>query len=464
MIFWFVASDVLALTISGLLAYFLRVLLEGQVQNQATYLQLAWVLLIFPFSFAINGLYPGVGITPVEEMRRLTLTTGTVWIALTALLFLTQSGTLYSRLIFSLFGFFSIITIPLMRFFARRIGLRLGLWGEPVALIGFGSYGKKVLQYLNYNRFYGFIPVLIVDGQKDENEIEFEGKIIQKIDAETLQKDKSMLNRQGIYTVIFVPDETPPTLRKEIGSVDGFGLKHLILITQLGWVDGSAVIPYDMQGILGLGVQRKLLNPTERLLKRVLDLLITLFASIIALPVLLVCALLIRLDSPGPIFYSQKRLGYQGKDIQVWKFRTMNKDADKVLEDYLRENPELHSEWRAAHKIKNDPRITRVGKLLRKTSLDELPQMWNVLVGDMSWVGPRPIVQDEVSHYQESYLMYVQVRPGITGLWQSSGRSSTNYKYRVNLDEYYISHWSIWLDIYILLRTIPSVIKREGAW
>lgn len=461
---WFITSDLLGLVIAGGLAIFLRVLLEGKFQNQVIYFQLAWILLVFPFAYAINGLYPGVGITPVEEMRRLTLTTSIVWIALTALLFLTQSGTLYSRLVFSLFGFFSLITIPILRFFARRIGLRQKLWGEPVALIGFGDYGKKVLHFLLDNRYYGFIPVLIVDGQADKNEILFEGKTIPRISAEALQKDKLMLNRRGISTVIFVPDEAPSALSKAIGSEGDFGLKHLILISELGWVGGSAVIPYDMNGILGLGVQRQLLNPGERLIKRVIDLLLTLIGGIIALPVLLVCALLIRLDSPGPVFYSQKRVGFLGKEIQVWKFRTMIKGADKVLEDYFRENPELKEEWDRSHKIKNDPRVTSVGRFLRKTSLDELPQMWNVLLGNMSWVGPRPIVQEEISHYQESFSMYIQVRPGITGLWQTSGRSSTNYKYRVNLDEYYIRHWSIWLDIYILLRTFRTVLKHEGAW
>ena len=115
-------------------------------------------------------------------------------------------------------------------------------------------------------------------------------------------------------------------------------------------------------------------------------------------------------------------------------------------------------------KLKNDPRITKLGQFLRKYSIDELPQMWNVLTGDMSWVGPRPIVQDEEVYYQEKIELYKQVRPGITGLWQSSGRSSTAYNDRVNLDEYYVRHWSLWLDIYILLRTVRSVLKSEGAW
>jgi Undecaprenyl-phosphate galactose phosphotransferase WbaP len=461
---WFLASDLLGIIIAGVLAYFFRILIEGEFQHPEIYLRIVWIFFVFPLSYAINGLYPGVGITPVEEMRRATMSTSIVWISITALLFLTQSGIIYSRMAFSLFGFFLILLIPILRFIARRVGTKLKIWGEPVALIGFGDYGKKVLHFLSDNRFYGFLPKLVIDGQEDKNEILFEGNVIPRIDSEAFLQDKLMLNRQGITTVILVPNEVPPTLRKAIGSESDLGIKHLILISELGWFGGSAVIPYDMNGILGLGVQHKLLNPGERILKRIIDLLITLIGGIIGFPVMLICSILIHLDSPGPIFYSQKRIGFKGKEIRVWKFRTMIKDADKVLESYLNENPEIKEEWAQSQKIKNDPRVTRVGKFLRKTSMDELPQMWNVLLGNMSWVGPRPIVQDEISRYQESFSMYIQVHPGITGLWQSSGRSSTNYNYRVNLDEYYIRHWSLWLDFYILLRTVQKVIKHEGAY
>jgi len=461
---WFVLSDLLSLSIAGVSAYYLRILIGETYQNPTIYLQLIWLPFIFILLYAVSGLYPGVGITPVDELRRVTTITSSLWVAFTAILFLTKSGASYSREVFLFYWFFSILLVPILRFFARRIGIKFGFWGEPVALIGFGEYGRKTLHFLVNNRFFGFIPVLIADEKNHTAEIEFEGQKIPRIDTATLLHDKKYLNRQGITTAIFVPEETPGEVAKAIGSEDKFGLKHLILISKLGWVGGSAVVPIDMEGILGLSAQRNLLNPYARLFKRLSDFLITFFAGIISLPIMLICVLLIRLDSPGPVFYTQKRIGYRGKEIHVLKFRTMIKNADVILEDYLRENPAMRDEWNKSHKLKNDPRVTRLGKFMRKTSIDELPQMWNILIGDMSWVGPRPIVEDEAVHYKESFSLYKQVRPGITGLWQSSGRSSTSYKYRVNLDEYYIRHWSMWLDIYILLRTVRSVLSHEGAW
>jgi lipopolysaccharide/colanic/teichoic acid biosynthesis glycosyltransferase len=150
--------------------------------------------------------------------------------------------------------------------------------------------------------------------------------------------------------------------------------------------------------------------------------------------------------------------------LWVWKFRTMVMNADTILADCLQHDEKLQAEWTATHKLKDDPRVTRVGRFLRKTSLDELPQLLNVVHNEMSLVGPRPIVDDEIQHYATSYRMYTQVRPGLTGLWQVSGRSDTSYAYRVSLDEYYVRHWSIWMDLYILARTLWVVAKGSGAY
>lgn len=461
---WFLACDLLGIFISLILAYYLRVWIEGDFLHPEYYIQILWIVIIFPISYAINGLYPGVGIFPPEEMRRLTLSTSLVWVAVTALLFLTQSGKLYSRLVFSFFGILMIMIIPVLRFYGRRLGRKFNIWGEPIAIIGFGQYGKEVLHFLLNNHYYGFVPKMIVEGENDQTEIEFENTKFKRIGIDQLLNDKLIFSQDGISTVMLVPSEVDETVNRAIGLEREWGIKHLILITDLGSFGGSAIVPYDMSGILGLGIQHKLLNIGERVLKRIVDLFLTLIGGIIGLPLIIILAILIGLDSPGPAFYSQKRLGFMGKEIKVWKFRTMIKDADKVLNKYLEENVELREEWNKSQKLKDDPRVTRIGKFLRKSSLDELPQMWNVLIGNMSWVGPRPIVQDEISRYQESYSMYIQVHPGITGLWQSSGRSTTDYSHRVQLDDYYISHWSLWLDFYILLRTVKKVLKSEGAY
>jgi lipopolysaccharide/colanic/teichoic acid biosynthesis glycosyltransferase len=142
----------------------------------------------------------------------------------------------------------------------------------------------------------------------------------------------------------------------------------------------------------------------------------------------------------------------------------MVQNADQVLEDYFQANPELRQEWRTERKLRYDPRVTRVGHFLRRTSLDELPQLWNVLRGEMSLVGPRPIVGEEIARYADTYKLYTRVLPGLTGLWQVSGRNNISYPERVNLDAYYVRNWSVWLDIYILLRTIWVVLTGDGAY
>jgi len=197
---------------------------------------------------------------------------------------------------------------------------------------------------------------------------------------------------------------------------------------------------------------------------RVLDISLILFAAPYIILAFLILAILIKLDSPGPVFYRQTRIGRFGRKFPVYKFRTMAQNADRVLQDYLDKSPELKAEWLATHKLKQDPRVTRVGALLRKSSLDELPQLWNILIGDMSLVGPRPIVDAEVEKYGKCFEHYVQVRPGLTGLWQVSGRNNTTYERRVELDEYFVRNQSLKLYVQILLKTALVVLNRDGAY
>jgi Undecaprenyl-phosphate galactose phosphotransferase WbaP len=199
-------------------------------------------------------------------------------------------------------------------------------------------------------------------------------------------------------------------------------------------------------------------------MKTILDRLLTVGLGICTLPLFLLIMLAVKIDSPGPIFYGHYRLGRGARPFVAWKFRSMVIDADWVLEQHLVKNDILREEWEKSRKLKNDPRITRVGRILRRTSLDELPQLWNVLRGEMSLVGPRPIVDEEIIHYADTFELYKRVPPGITGLWQVSGRSDVTYSERVNLDAYYVRNWSVWLDIYILLRTIWVVIIGDGAY
>jgi Undecaprenyl-phosphate galactose phosphotransferase WbaP len=239
---------------------------------------------------------------------------------------------------------------------------------------------------------------------------------------------------------------------------------HLLIIPDLFGFSSLWVAAKDMGGILGLEVRQQLLLPGPRLAKFMIDLLLTLIGGTLLFPVLVAVALLIRLDSPGPVFYGQIRIGQGGRRFRAWKFRSMVQNADQVLERYLQEHPELREAWETDHKLKNDPRVTRVGQFLRRTSLDELPQLWNILRGEMSLVGPRPIVDEEIWRYGDKLSLYSKVPPGLTGMWQVSGRNDISYDERVNLDAYYVRNWSVWLDIYILMKTVWVVIVGEGAY
>jgi lipopolysaccharide/colanic/teichoic acid biosynthesis glycosyltransferase len=174
-------------------------------------------------------------------------------------------------------------------------------------------------------------------------------------------------------------------------------------------------------------------------------------------------ALLVKMDSRGPILYSQSRVGRGGRVFQVWKFRSMVQNADDVLEAYLQSDPALRTEWEEYQKLYNDPRITRVGHFLRRTSLDELPQLWNIFVGQMSFIGPRPITEEQIELYGPAIELYKHVRPGLSGLWQVSGRNQTNFRRRAEYDAVYVRDWSIWLDLYLIGLTPFVVISGHGS-
>lgn len=199
-------------------------------------------------------------------------------------------------------------------------------------------------------------------------------------------------------------------------------------------------------------------------MKRGFDVGLVLLVLPLLVPVMALIAMAIRWDSAGPILLFQRRVGRHGSIFKMWKFRSMVVGADVKLERYLSENPQARIEWNETQKLRFDPRVTKLGRFLRRTSLDELPQLWNVLCGEMSLVGPRPIVSEEISRYEAVYPLYMQSRPGLTGLWQVSGRSNVSYSRRIVLDKIYIRRWSMKMDLRILLRTIPAVLFGRGAY
>ncbi len=201
-----------------------------------------------------------------------------------------------------------------------------------------------------------------------------------------------------------------------------------------------------------------------RVIKRCCDVLLVLISMPLTLPVFAIVGALVVMSSRGPVFYSHRRIRRGGAFFSMWKFRTMCVNSTEVLEQYLAKHPEARAEWNRTHKLRVDPRITPIGSFLRRSSLDELPQLWNVLMGQMSLVGPRPIVAAEVEKYGDCFSCYCRVKPGLTGLWQVSGRSSVSYEERVALDCRYVGQWSLLGDFKILSRTFASVVNQDGAF
>jgi exopolysaccharide production protein ExoY len=204
-------------------------------------------------------------------------------------------------------------------------------------------------------------------------------------------------------------------------------------------------------------------SPVGLTSKRIVDIVLALSGIILLAPLFFICFLLTRVSSSGPALFRHKRVGFGGKPFDCLKFRTMVADAPERLRKLLEENPAAAAEWAECQKLRNDPRVTPIGAILRKSSLDELPQLFNVLMGTMSIVGPRPVTEAELARYGTSVKAYAACRPGITGLWQVSGRSSTSYQTRIVCDTYYARMWSLSLDARIIIVTIPSVLFSEGA-
>lgn len=197
-------------------------------------------------------------------------------------------------------------------------------------------------------------------------------------------------------------------------------------------------------------------------IKRMFDIVVSGFCLIILLPIFLFICILIKLDSKGKVFYKHKRIGKHGEYIYLYKFRSMYSDSKERLEELLK-NPKIKQEWEENYKLEHDPRITKVGNILRKTSLDELPQLLNILKGDMSLVGPRPVIDEEIEKYGLYKNKFLSVTPGLTGWWACNGRSCTSYEKRMELELYYVNHCSIWLDIKCIFKTVIAVIKKDGS-
>lgn len=455
-----VVTDLIAIFLAIGLTVFVRLML-AENYSFFEYLRLWPMIGIFLFAFALAGLYPGVPVNPINELRNVFIAVTVVFLIFGVFIFLSRSDTTWSRGIFLTACPISAVTVVLF-----RSGLRHGLakklwWGVPVVVLGGGQAGRTVVETLSRSPWIGLKIVAVLDNSEGELQIwgAQEDFIVGGLDT----VNKLIKNGRVSYAIVTMPEAS----RKELVQIleryaDKF--HHIIIVPDLFGLSSLWVTAEDIGGTLGLEIRQALLQRWPRLLKRTLDLAITIIGGLLLLPMCLLICLAIKCTSSGSVVYGQKRIGQDNRHFTAWKFRTMVNDADGALNRHLESNTRLKEEWQRDHKLRNDPRVTAIGKILRHTSLDELPQLWNVLIGEMSIVGPRPIVNAEVLKYGSRFQLYCRVRPGITGLWQVSGRNDTGYDKRVQLDEYYVRNWSVWLDLYLLGRSLGSIVRCTGAY
>ncbi|WP_235951698.1 undecaprenyl-phosphate galactose phosphotransferase WbaP [Crateriforma spongiae] len=412
----------------------------------------------------LMGLYPATGVSPVFELRQLVLSGFFAFSLMLATNAMVAVLSPIELLVGIIGGIVAMLLLPIVRATVRHMVADRGWWGERVVIIGAGVQGQAIYKFYQRASQRGLRPVGLVDRWHDAQPLS------PPLDADryrylgSIDRLNRIVPRHGVRWGILAPGGCDGM---DVSGVMRFcgDLPHLIVLPSQLMIPSLWASPRECAGVMGVHVTDHLQSPVNATVKRAVDFFGSLFGLLAASPMFILAIAWTKWKSPGPAFYGHTRIGRDGKKFKAWKFRTMVPDADSVLEDYLERHPEMRREWIEDQKLKNDPRIIPgIGHFLRKTSLDEIPQLWNVLTGEMSLVGPRPIVQSEVERYREMFPYYLRVRPGITGLWQVSGRNDTSYDQRVQLDSYYVCNWSPWLDTYILLRTIRTMAMREGAY
>ena len=376
-------------------------------------------------------------------------------------LYFMQASMLASRLYFVLFGILALFNIYVVRYVLLKFLKTTNMFMKPVILIGAGKTAEIVLQFFEGDLGYRYRIVGLLDDDPISEELPQKFLLLGKVnDAESIIRDS------GVKTVIITaPGMDSARLEKLVAKIQPLVRDILfvpdLMMLPLGHV---GVEPFYTEKVFMLSIRNNLARRRNRLAKRVFDLIATICGGFLILPILLVLAVLVGIDNKGHIIFAHRRVGQNGKLFPCYKFQSMVPDAQKRLEEYLAKTPEARKEWEESFKLTNDPRVTKLGAFLRKTSLDELPQLWNVLMGDMSLVGPRPIVTKEIERYGDYIREYYMVPPGITGMWQVNGRSDTTYEERVAMDTWYVRNWSVWIDLVYLFKTVKTVFTGKGAY
>lgn len=430
-----------------------------------------------------SGLYPPVGITPPEELRRSVRTTMAASAIHLAMLVAAQdlSG---PRLAGLLVWLFAIPAVYFARSFVKIRLIRSGRFGAPFVVIGAGEKAARCIREMRGNPELGLVPVAVFgDGPRTSSK----GKNAPRNDApwnDALWNDDGEV--EGVPVIGTVADaaahrlpyptshavialgRTEADLDRVTALATGLAKRfpNLYVMSDMAGPTNMWLRPRPIGPYLALEMQHQRFSRRQQRIKRAFDLAVAIPVFLLALPFIAIGALMVKLASPGPAFFSQLREGRDGEPIRIWKLRTMVTDADRRLAEHLASNPAARHEWERTLKLRNDPRvIPKIGAFLRRSSIDELPQLWSIVRGDMSLVGPRIMPTHEVNRYSEGgRALRRDVPPGLTGLWQIMYRNNSDLRIREIADGYYVNNWSVWLDGWILLRTVRVVLMSSGAY
>ena len=459
----FLMFDYIGVVLSEHLAFFLRDALD--TWNRVTYLYAdAYIYGAVPLLFLI---FLGQSRTyrqmkpVVDTMRSIFQSVFAGWIASIILIYFLKVSEQSSRLFIILFGLFVLINVCLIRYGVLKFLKRRNIFYEPIVVIGAGLTAERLMNFWRTDLGYRYRIVGLIDDHPISTTLPKNFPILGGF-----KEARGIIRAANVQTVIIAAPGLGKTKLQELISDIQPHVKNISFVPDLIGTPMSSVEPAILfsEKILMLNLRNNLSRPYNRVIKRIFDLTLTIGGGLIILPLMMVIAVAVAIENRGHFIFAHRRVGAAGKKFSCYKFRTMVPDAEVKLQKYLAENPAARREWEETFKLTNDPRVTKLGGWLRRTSLDELPQLWNVIRGDMSLVGPRPIVQAEVVRYGKNIREYYSVLPGITGMWQVSGRSDTTYPERVAMDAWYVRNWSVWIDIMYLFKTFKAVAGGKGAY
>ncbi|MGV6987519.1 undecaprenyl-phosphate galactose phosphotransferase WbaP [Testudinibacter sp. P80/BLE/0925] len=376
-------------------------------------------------------------------------------INLALLVFIEKSPSLDTWLYISVILF---ICFPFARFLCKKILRYLGTWDMACVIIGNAENARNAYRAISSEVSLGYKIKAFIDPI---------GRIPVTVEKGGYITEEQFFSHLEHYQKIFIALENHQNDMMEywMRKLSRTGFRNISIVPPLHGIPlyGAEVSHFFGYEAIVLRIHNNLAKRSSRIIKRTFDIIASFFLLLIASPLFGYLFLKIRQDG-GCATYSQIRIGRNGKPFHCYKFRTMVMNSSAILQELLASDQTAREEWAKSFKLKNDPRITNVGQFLRKTSLDELPQLWNVLKGEMSLVGPRPVIRQELKFYKDDVSYYYMVRPGMSGLWQVSGRSDTDYNTRVYLDAWYVKNWSLWNDIAILAKTANVVVRGKGAY